>query len=61
MTASPFITSLGSFSDFTTMFGDPMFMFAHSLVSYVIFTDYLTGKIDNTIMIYLGDVMVLIV
>lgn len=45
----------------TAMFGNPMFVFFQSLLSYTVIYDFLSGNIGTTIIVYLGDIMVLIV
>lgn len=45
----------------TDMYGSPMMMFAHSILTYVVAYDFLSGTITTTIMVYLGDIFVLIV
>ena len=60
-TASPFITSLGSFTTFATEFGYPMFMMGESLLSYTIMSDWLAGNIGPETTLYLATAMGLIV
>ena len=60
-TASPFITSLGSFTTFATEFGYPMFMMGETLLSYTVMSDWLSGKIGPLTTLYMGTALGLIV
>lgn len=57
--ASPFITQLGSFSDMAAEFGTPMFVFASTVVGFLIGYDWINNKISTVIMLYIGDVALL--
>lgn len=42
------------------MFGNPMFTFMHTFLTYLIMYDWINNVINTTIMMYLGDVFVLV-
>jgi len=60
-TASPFVTSLGSFTAFATEFGYPMFMLGEGLLNYTILSDWFAGRIGSVTTLYLATAMGLIV